>query len=185
MKTDRKKHFKAQFEKYYPVLCHIAHGYVSDPDDCEDIVQDLFVSVWNHVKDQLPDEELGAYLKTAVRNNSISFLRQRQRMAIVSIDDKYIAVSGKPEDEESGTDYESLLEHVLAALPPKCRDVFMMSKLQKMKYKEIAEALGISEKTVENHIGKAFRIIRNYSAKHPFTLLLLPQLIKTSLWILQ
>lgn len=185
MGIDRKEHFKAQFEKYYPVLCRIAHGYVSDSDDCEDIVQDLFVSVWNHAKDELPDEELGAYLKTAVRNNCISFLRQRQRMGVVSIDDKHIALSGKSLDDEPVTDYESLLEHVLAAMPPKCRDVFMMSKLQKMRYKEIAEALGISEKTVENHIGKAFKIIRSYSVKHPFTIVLLPQIIKASLWILQ
>ena len=53
------------------------------------------------------------------------------------------------------TDYKLLLENVLKEMPPKCREVFKMSKLQKMKYKEIAERLNISEKTVENHIGKA------------------------------
>lgn len=65
------------------------------------------------------------------------------------------------------TDYKLLLENVLKEMPPKCREVFKMSKLQKMKYKEIAERLNISEKTVENHIGKAIKIIRAYIAANP------------------
>ena len=52
-------------------------------------------------------------------------------------------------------------------MPPKCREVFRMSKLQRMKYKEIASRLNISEKTVENHIGKAIKIIRAYIAANP------------------
>ena len=54
MEVERKELFKVRFSKYYPVLCHTAAGYVADADDCEDIVQDLFVSVWNHEKDRLP-----------------------------------------------------------------------------------------------------------------------------------
>ena len=50
MEVERKELFKVRFSKYYPVLCHTAAGYVADADDCEDIVQDLFVSVWNHEK---------------------------------------------------------------------------------------------------------------------------------------
>ena len=69
------------------------------------------------------------------------------------------------EDSESvaTTDYKQLLQE----MPPKCREVFTMSKLQKMKYKEIAAHLNISEKTVENHIGKAIKIIRAYIAANP------------------
>ncbi|MBM6991760.1 MAG: RNA polymerase sigma-70 factor [Prevotella sp.] len=173
METTRKIQFKQVFEKYYPVLCQIAHGYISDPDDCEDVVQELFVSVWNRGKDTLPENELAAYLKTAVRNNCISLLRQRQRMETVSMDDKPLVLADSPADDGPAADYEVLLETILAAMPPKCRDVFMMSKFQKMKYKEIAEALHISEKTVENHIGKAFKIIRSYAAQHPVMLLII------------
>lgn len=60
-----------------------------------------------------------------------------------------------------------MLENVLQEMPPKCREVFRMSKLQRMKYKEIASRLNISEKTVENHIGKAIKIIRAYIAANP------------------
>ncbi len=172
METTRKIQFRETFQKYYPVLCQIARGYISDADDCEDVVQDLFVAVWNRGKDDLPEAELAAYLKTAVRNNCITLLRQRQRMETVSIADSPIALADSPADNEGETDYQAMLDSILAAMPPKCRDVFMMSKLQKMKYKEIAEALDISEKTVENHIGKAFKIIRMYAAEHPVLFLL-------------
>ena len=64
-------------------------------------------------------------------------------------------------------DYRQMLENVLQEMPPKCREVFRMSKLQRMKYKEIASRLNISEKTVENHIGKAIKIIRAYIAANP------------------
>ena len=105
MSENRKEQFKLRFEKYYPMLCKIANGYIADQDDCEDIVQTLFINVWDKQKDALPEEEMLAYIK--------------------------------------------------------------MSKLQKMKYKEIAERLNISEKTVENHIGKAIKIIRAYIAANP------------------
>ncbi len=173
METNRKVRFKQYFQQYYPVLCRIAHGYVADADDCEDIVQELFVSVWNRGKDEMPEEQLAAYLTSAVRNNCISFLRDRQRMETVSIDDRLAMPVDSSAEETAAADYGSMLEKVLAAMPPKCRDVFMMSKMQKMKYKEIAAALDISEKTVENHIGKAFKMIRLYAATHPMETLLI------------
>lgn len=183
MDTKRVIRFRQFFDQYYPALCQTAYGYLSDADDCEDLVQDLFVAVWNKDKDLLPDAELVAYLKAAVRNNCISLLRRRQRVETVSMDDEGVTVADGCGDSEPTTDYQAMLDAVLSAMPPKCRDVFMMSKLQKMKYKEIAETLDISEKTVENHIGKAFKIIRMYAAEHPVVLLVLPlsQLIKLSL----
>lgn len=60
-----------------------------------------------------------------------------------------------------------MLDTILQEMPPKCREVFTMSKLQKLKYKEIALHLNISEKTVESHMGKAIKIIRTYMAQHP------------------
>ncbi|GAB6983212.1 RNA polymerase sigma-70 factor [Prevotella dentasini] len=176
MATERKERFRQQFQQYYPVLCRIAHGYVADPDDCEDIVQDLFVSVWSRGKDELPDDELGAYLKMAVRNNCLTFLRNRRSSDTVSVDEKPSALADAATDDTATTDYAAILGRVLDQMPPKCREVFVMCKLQKMRYREIADALNISEKTVENHIGKAIRIIRDYGTAHPLLLLLLASL---------
>src|SRR3712207_8791280 len=72
MKTDRKILFQQRFERYYPVLCHIAAGYLPDSDDCEDVVQELFISMWNQGRDDMEEKAFLAYLKTATRNNCIS-----------------------------------------------------------------------------------------------------------------
>lgn len=173
MQTTRKERFKQIFDSHYAALCGVARTYVSARADCEDIVQELFVTVWNSGRDALPEDELAAYLATAVRNNCISELRRRQRMDTVGLDD---FPAGLPDEAPEGTDnadYGAMLQALLDTLPPKCRDVFVMSKLRKMKYKDIARELDISEKTVENHMGRAFKLIRHYVATHPVALLLL------------
>ena len=67
MKTDRKEIFKSRFNEHYPRLCSIAYEYVSDADDSEDIVQELFINIWDKGKDALPDKEFAAYITTAVK----------------------------------------------------------------------------------------------------------------------
>lgn len=167
MSENRKEQFKLRFEKYYPMLCKIANGYIADQDDCEDIVQTLFINVWDKQKDALPEEEMLAYMKVAIRNNCLTFLNNNKTYEKVSDNENALRLITDDSENIPTTDYKLLLENVLKEMPPKCREVFKMSKLQKMKYKEIAERLNISEKTVENHIGKAIKIIRAYIAANP------------------
>lgn len=67
MRADRKDIFKSRFQEHYSRLCRIAYGYVSDQDDAEDIVQELFISVWNKRLDDMPEKEFAAYMTTSVR----------------------------------------------------------------------------------------------------------------------
>lgn len=97
MKAHRKDIFKSRFQEYYSRLCHIAYGYVSDRDDAEDIVQELFISVWNKQLDAMPEKEFAAYLTTSVKNSCISFLRKR-REDTVSIEDHSAATSCMPDE---------------------------------------------------------------------------------------
>ena len=76
------------------------------------------------------------------------------------------------EEEGDSGRYEEALERILAVLPPKCRDVFLMSKMHQMKYKENADNMSISEKTVENHMGKALKMIRELVASGQYLILL-------------
>ncbi|EFL45265.1 RNA polymerase sigma-70 factor [Prevotella disiens FB035-09AN] len=167
MSENRKEQFKERFERYYPMLCKIAHGYIADIDDCEDIVQELFVSVWDKQKDSLPEGELLPYMKVAVRNNCLSFLNNQRTYEKVSTDDRTLELAADNSETTASKDYTQMLDTILQEMPPKCREVFTMSKLQKLKYKEIALHLNISEKTVESHMGKAIKIIRTYMAQHP------------------
>lgn len=160
---ERKQRFKVLFDRYYPQMCNIAHGYLADEADCEDVVQETFITLWDRKKDDLPETEFASYLTISVKNNCISFLRKNKRMDTVSVEDKPAALTDVPESDSETTDYAALLQQILSTLPPKCREVFEMSKLKKMKYRDIAARLDISEKTVENHMGKALKMIRSYT----------------------
>lgn len=167
MKAYRKEIFKSRFQEHYPRLCCIACGYVSDKEDAEDIVQELFISVWNKGLDEMEEKEFAAYMTTAVKNSCISFLRKRKD-DVVSIEDYHQPASYLTDDEEDtdGKSPEEVLESVLAVLPPRCRDIFLMAKLQGMKYREIAESLNLSEKTIENQMTKAIKMLREYVATY-------------------
>lgn len=169
MRETRKETFKSLFQKHYPRLCHIAYGYVLDRDDSEDIVQELFINAWDKGKDTLPEKEFAAYMTTAIRNNCISFLRKKQG-AFVSIDDYPTAAIDTPDeiydDADEAKSPDNLLQVALASLPPKCKEVFLLAKLKGMKYREIAEKLNLSEKTIENQMTRAIRLLRTYVAEN-------------------
>ena len=158
MDKERKERFKARFLAHYPRLCRIAYGYVSDSDDAEDIVQELFIHVWDKDKDSLTDSEFAAYMTVAIKHRCINFLRKRQEDT-VSIEDNPGVASNLPDEEtEDESSKEKRLQAALATLPPKCRDIFLLAKLKGMKYREIAEQLAVSEKTVENQMSKAISL---------------------------
>lgn len=148
MRTDRKDLFKHRFQKHYPRLCSIAYGYVLDRDESEDIVQEVFIHIWDKGKDDLPEQEFLAYLTTAVKNNCISFLRKRKDSP-ASLEDYPLADSHPAEEdhhgEESHRSAEEIVEDALGTLPPKCKDIFVMAKLKGMKYREIAQTLNLSD----------------------------------------
>ena len=157
-----KDKFKERFDVYYPMLCRIAFGYIPDTHECEDIVQECFIAVWNNGKHELDEKEFLAYLVRAVKNNCISFLR-KQDFNVVSLDDNRSTIGPSEiaeEDAEAGVNADEKLHQLLSILPPKCKEIFLMSKLHGLKYQEIATRQNISVKTVENQMGKALKLIR-------------------------
>lgn len=114
-------------------------------------------------------KEFAAYLTTSVKNSCISFLRKR-REDTVSIEDHSAATSCMPDEvtDEGEKSPEEILQSALATLPPKCKEIFLLSKLQGLKYREIAGKLSLSEKTVENQMTKAIKLLRVYVAEHSF-----------------
>ncbi len=176
MKSNRKELFETKFKEYYPRLCSIAYGYVPDAETCEDVVQEAFISVWEKGKDALPDNEFYAYLVRCVRNGCISYLRKNKKELVLSLDDvnppQMEHWNESQEQEQPQTHPEDLLNEIMKILPERCREIFLMSKLHTMKYREIACKLNISEKTVENQMGKAIRLLRQYTASRPLPFLL-------------
>ena len=169
-----KKKFKERFDVYYPMLCRIAFGYIPDTHECEDIVQECFIAVWTNGKHELDEKEFLSYMVRAVKNNCISFLR-KQNLNMVSLDNEQppiICADDTGEEVDELSDDEKL-EKILSVLPPKCKEIFLLSKLHGMKYQEIAQKLDLSVKTVENQMSKALKLIREQMKASIFTLIVI------------
>lgn len=160
---------KKIFYAHYAALCRVAYRYVADQDACEDIVQECFIKYWECRKEVKTDNP-AAYLSVSVRNSCISYLRKQPEF--LSIDDEKAAlqladVDADAEEQENKPTVSEVVEQALSELPERCRLVFTMSRMEKKTYQEIANELQLSLKTVENQMGKAIKVMREYARKHP------------------
>ncbi len=149
------------FKKYYEQLCLSGYRYIRDKQKVEDIVQELFYELWKKRANINITSSLNSYLKTAVRNRSFNFIKS-QRIDFAEEEELKSFTSGEnttQEDMET-TELETYINSVIDSLPEKCRMVFVLSRIDELSYKEIAEKLQISTKTVENQISKALKILR-------------------------
>lgn len=155
--------FKAIFDKYYRPLCHFAYGITQDSDAAEDVVQDVFLHIWNH---QITLEETGnvkSLLFTATRNKALEVLRKNAARDRLHENVRYLTPDHTLNVADEEMDKFLLIEHLyicIRQLPPKCGEVFTLSKVNGLSYTRISEKLGISVKTVENHMSKAFRLLK-------------------------
>jgi len=155
--------FELLFKKYYTVLCSFSNKYLLNPDEAQDVVQDVFLTLWENRDEIDPEESLKAYLFRVTANSSINKLRRRK------VETKYDEILKLVYVENSElSPHDSFLERELSEyiglalnkIPPQCRKVFDLSRIEGLKYGEIAEYLKISVKTVECHISKALSILR-------------------------
>ena len=153
--------FEKIFKKYYQGLCYYALKYVKENDTAEELVQDLFYKIWEKHESLDIQTSLKAYLFNAVRNNSLKYL---EHLRIVN----NYAKNYNPEKEymESSddlvkmTELQNRIDSTLGKMPKRVRSVFTLSRYDGLKYKEIAEKLNISVKTVEANMGTALKIFR-------------------------
>lgn len=156
--------FEKVFNQHYNTLCNYAFSFLKDLQSSEDVVQEVFIRIWEKRQDLITSETIRFYLFSAVRNNCLTYLQKEKRMVIVELNDGNIVGSpdGPEPDNHPGKDYKKHLEIAMQQLPPKCREVFVLSRISKLSYREIADTLGLSIKTVENQMGKALKILRLY-----------------------
>ncbi|MFT3825112.1 MAG: RNA polymerase sigma-70 factor [Chitinophagaceae bacterium] len=156
--------FRQDFHQYYTTLCQYAYTILKDADLSEDVVQEVFLRVWEKKQDLIGTKELRFYLFTAVRNNCLTALEKGNKYATTSLNGNDVAAEQQEyfPEKGNGKTYEQLLAEALNQLPPKCREVFILSRMSKLTYQQIGDTLGISVKTVENQMGKALRILRSF-----------------------
>jgi len=157
-----KAEYNILFEESYSSLCNYAYAIVKDFDEAEDIVQGVFVNFWNNEKrDELVDKAK-QYLVRSVKFKCIDYQRKEivKRKYEKETLHTQVAIEQEPLTEDSETGMKDALMLAISELPEKTRDVFMLSKLDGLSYKEIADHFEISPKTVENQMGRAFRHLR-------------------------
>ena len=153
------------FQTYYRPLCLYAIHYLNDVDEAEDTVQDCFVRLLEKNADFSfsSQEKLKSFLYTSVRNACIDKLRHRHPVVQeISPSDLSGIISDEEAVERSFDEAE--LWTAIEKLPDRCREIFLMSKRDGLTYREIAEELSLSEKTVEHQVSKALKLLRGQRA---------------------
>jgi|SRR5665648_906609 len=166
IKSNDENAFKIVFREYYSRLYYFILEFVSLEDIAENIVQDTFFTLWNKRKELKDDSNLSAYLFTVARNNCLYKLRdQRYKKRLFdsnSFDinelEMYSEVLNSMDSSAfTFKEIDRIIEQTLAELPPQCKRVFILSRFEERKNKEIAEELNISVKVVEKHITKGLK----------------------------
>ena len=153
--------FEQLFRGWYGKLADYAVRITGSPDAAEDVVQTVFVSLWNR-REALPDATtLPAYLRRAVRNRALNHLRDsRPSEQLSHLTDAESAVPPVGALDLEASELASALHAAMGDLAPRTREVFALSRVHELTYREIADALGISVKTVETLMGRALRALR-------------------------
>lgn len=156
------KSFEQLFRNQYAPLCGYARKYIDDLDQSEEVVQDVFVNLWQKRSTIEITSTIESYLFRAVRNTCLNILkhfkvREKHKEGISASYDHY---GDRADNLVLEIELMNQIENLISGLPPERQKVFRMSRFEEMKYKEIAEELGISIKTVEAQMGKALKYLR-------------------------
>lgn len=171
------KAFEQMFKAHYKELHSYANVMLRDEDTAEEIVQSMFLKFWEKRELLNVQTSIKAYLYKCVYNDSLNYIKHQkvktkyQDFAAYTMNDHHEAASSKVEL----TELQFKLQEALNELPEHCRTIFQMSRFEELKYREIAEQLDLSIKTVENQMGKALKILRLKLAD--FIALILPGII--------
>lgn len=151
------------FRTYYPGLVGFVRRYVKTTEIAEELVQDLFLKLWSRRGSLGEIDSVKTYLFRAARNTALNHLRRRK------LEHEWLEKEGTTITEERSLEGDEVVteSEVTAAvraavdrLPPRCREVFMLSRDGGLTYGEIAKSLGISIKTVETQMGRALKALR-------------------------
>ncbi len=160
--------FRNIFQAYYQPLYHLSISYLKDEEEAKGVVQEAFIKLWEIRHELHSDSNLRNFLFTLVKNNCLNILKRRQiilkhheKIKWMEMHYQYESLSRIGENYLEFNELKEKIDLAIKNLPEHCRIVFEMSRFEDLKNREIAEKLGISQKTVEAHLTKALKILRN------------------------
>jgi RNA polymerase sigma-19 factor, ECF subfamily len=154
--------FEQVFKTHFKRLHAYAFTILRDEVEAEEMVQQVFFKLWERNENLSLSGSVSAYLYRAVHNESLNYIKHQK---VRSNHQLHVAYSMKNEVEHPAKkviagELEKKIHTALNELPEQCRTIFQMSRFDELKYREIADKLGISVKTVENQMGKALKLLR-------------------------
>ena len=178
-KFDR-KNYEQIFRNHYSELCSYANNFMDDLDDAEEIVQEVFVKVWEIRNEINISNSVRAYFFRSVRNaclNKKKHIKIREEYKEHNereIDSNFVDL----ENIIDASELELKIRNSIDKLPTERRKIFIMSRYDELKYQEIADKLNISVKTVENQMGSALKFLRNELSEYIKILIILLTIYK-------
>jgi RNA polymerase sigma-70 factor (ECF subfamily) len=164
--------FTTLFRRHYAELCTRAFRLTRDPALAEELVQDVFLSVWRRRGELLApagtSRDLTAYLRVAVRNRALHALARRRTHRHYE-ETAFEADVVMPEGDPNRAELLAAVDRALAELPERQRVAFMLHRFEGLSYRDIAARLAISVKTVETHMGRALRRLHERLEAHRAT----------------
>lgn len=163
IKRDDRLALNTLFASYYQPLCAFANRYLHNKEEVEEVVSDVFYVLWQKRKQLSIKKNLKAYLYVAVKNASFAVIRNRapltENLENIVFDES-VTESNTPENILSFKELENYFQLAVDTLPSRCKQIFLLKWKDDLSYHDIAELLGISEKTVENQLVKAMLKIK-------------------------
>ena len=160
--------YKQLFLLFYPSLVHFAVSIIKSKESAEEIVSDVFIKIWEKRQHLEKVENLSFYLFTAVKNRCINQFNDLKYKSAININDvaiEFRSLYHDPEQKMISAEAIRQIQEAIHELPPRCRLIFKLVKEEGLKYKEVAQLLQLSVKTVENQMSLAFKKI---GAAHQF-----------------
>jgi RNA polymerase sigma-70 factor (ECF subfamily) len=146
----------------------LSSHYLEDYDEAKEVVQDAFVKLWEIRENLIQDSNIRNYLFTLVKNNCLNLLKRKQlllkhheKLKWIEMHYQYESLTRMGGDYLEFNELKEKIDLIIRNLPDHCRVVFELSRFESLKNREIAGKLGVTQKTVEAHLTKALKILRN------------------------
>jgi RNA polymerase sigma-70 factor (ECF subfamily) len=159
---DSCKSFKIIYRHYYNPLLFFARKFLSNLNEAEEVLSEVFLKLWNKRKDITINSSFQSFLYASVRNKCLDFIRKNSNRKFESQESASHLISDttSPDDLMDSADLFYRIEAEIESLPEKRKEIFKMSRNEGLKYNEIAERLGVSIKTVETQMGRSLKHLR-------------------------
>ncbi len=160
--------FNTLYHKYHRAVYSNIFKLVQQQQAAEDILQDVFASLWINRKKIDRERAVAGWLFVVSYNKAIKFLNKSLREKVGAPDERIAEIAETPGDDHQVVEYQyRLINEAIESLPPKKRRVFILCKLEGRTYEEAALTLGISPHTVKEYVSSSLQFIRDYSLSRP------------------